>query len=176
MALIERDDRRALVFGFRIEESDLPLRAAFPLILLRGIDELLGREVLYQAPLVQHQPIEIRSAADELGLSRPSADGEEVEPSILPVFDGRARFMPDAPGVYRVQGDGSTREIVVSRAALDESAVYRDASAPAEASAQAEPDTRSPLALPFSLLTLLLIGGLALLLVEGALYHLRWIE
>lgn len=203
MALLEREQRRMLVFGFRIEESDLPLRAAFPLLLMRGIDELLGREAVYQAPHRQYEAVELRTDAGALELKRIDTspndpDAPDARPRILRAAEGRARFIPSVPGVYQakpVADDRAERpiekaqsappdiqEVVISRAAPDESAVYVELESAdvdklgrafeAEDTLEAGPRrTFTP-----SLLTLLLLGGLALLLAESALYHLRWIE
>lgn len=203
MALLEREQRRMLVFGFRIEESDLPLRAAFPLLLMRGIDELLGREAVYQAPHRQYEAVELRTDAGALELKRIDTspndpDAPDARPRILRAAEGRARFIPSVPGVYQakpVADDRAERpiekaqsappdiqEVVISRAAPDESAVYVELenadvdklgrAFEAEDALEAAPRR----AFTPSLLTLLLLGGLALLLAESALYHLRWIE
>lgn len=203
IALLEREQRRMFVFGFRIEESDLPLRAAFPLLLMRGIDELLGREAVYQAPHRQYEAVELRTDAGALELKRidnsPKApNGSDARPRILRAAEGRARFIPSVPGVYharpitdeRAEGPiekvqsapTDVQEVVISRAAPDESAVYVELenadvdklgrAFEAEDALEAAPRR----AFTPSLLTLLLLGGLALLLAESALYHLRWIE
>lgn len=195
LSLVERDERRMLVFGFRIEESDLPLRAAFPLILMRGADALLGRTAEYRPPHRQFEPIELESGGKELSLHRPTvaslpdhrdADASHREgnaPERLLSVGGYARFIPMAQGVYRVEGEGFEAEFVVARSALDESRIAREEtlsgslseSATAHAPSANPPHLRT-LFMRLPLLTLLLSFALVLLVLESLFYHRRWIE
>lgn len=167
-----RDGVPFLVMGFAIQESDLPLRIAFPLLLLRSVDALTRRDAVLRLPHRVGEPVEITlaSSAGEATWTTPSGATRA-----LPLDGDRARLVPLEPGVHLVEAGAERTELVVERVAAAES----DLTPPEElrlagVELEAPPDrVGEPLRRP--MLALLALAAL-LLLLEHLFYHRRWIE
>jgi hypothetical protein len=168
----EREGVPFVVMGFAIEESDLPLRITWPLFLLRTVDALTRRDAVYRPPHREGHPVEIDLAA---------RDGEAEwvpphgAPRVIPVDEGRVRFVPVDPGVHAIQTDDARVELVVQPTAKTESDLaVPDVLRIADAELGPPSDARSePLGRPM----LALLGFAALLLLlEHLFFHRRWIE
>lgn len=88
-----------VALGFDIRESDLPLRIAWPILLLNTINEFVEEDVgyisSYRTGEVWHVPAS--SAADTAMLELPGGAKREV-----PIKDGRAVFHGQMAGFYKL--------------------------------------------------------------------------
>ncbi|HEU4327695.1 MAG TPA: BatA and WFA domain-containing protein [Roseiflexaceae bacterium] len=122
----ERDGRRIVVLAFRLQNSDLPLQVAFPLLMSNLINFLApgsGAEAAQLAP-DQALALNVDASISEVRVTKP--DGAAVS---VPINNGQALFADtDALGVYAVeqfQGDRlvSRQRYAVNLFAPDESRV-----------------------------------------------------
>ncbi|MBX7197285.1 MAG: hypothetical protein K1X94_34865, partial [Sandaracinaceae bacterium] len=179
-----RERTRFVALGLDVRESDLPLRIAWPILVLDAI-AFLAPDDLTLAPSAQ------TGRAFPLALSAPHAtltrrgDGTasaEAAPIDLAPREGRAELTLDHAGVYDLAIEGQASRIVVANlfdrdeprldpVRLDD-AVTIDADAASEAVASRERrDAEAP---RWPLHVLLVIGALALLALEWITFHRRW--
>ncbi|GAB4202378.1 MAG: BatA and WFA domain-containing protein [Roseiflexaceae bacterium] len=126
----ERDGRRIVVLAFRLQNSDLPLQVAFPLLMSNLINFLApgsGAEAAQLAP-DQALALNVDASISEVRVTKP--DGSAVP---VPINNGQALFADtDTLGVYTVeqfQGDRlvSRQRYAVNLFAPDESRVVPQA-------------------------------------------------
>jgi hypothetical protein len=98
-----RNDHRIVALLFDVSRSDLPLRVAWPLLLLNSIDlfvqEDAGYLSSYETGAVWHVPVP--AGATTATLVDPSGDERTV-----PVVDGRAVASGRRAGFYRLRASG----------------------------------------------------------------------
>lgn len=102
----ERDDMRAVALAFDVRASDLPLRAAFPLLVGNAIEWLAASGETHRRSFATGPStrVELTGAAASLA-ARPlvagltSPDGRRV---MVPVADGMLPLVPEQPGFYAV--------------------------------------------------------------------------
>ncbi|MBI4702011.1 MAG: VWA domain-containing protein [Deltaproteobacteria bacterium] len=92
-----RQGTRFVALGFDIRESDLPLRIAWPLLLLNVISDFIEEDIGYVSSLrtgdVWHVPAPGQAQTGRLRLP----DGSE---QVVPIKDGRAVFLGRHAGFY----------------------------------------------------------------------------
>jgi len=149
---------RAVVLGFSLHESDLPLQIAFPIFLSNALSWLNGAAAAYEAgdPLVVPagtHPEAVLTGPDGSSTVLRARDGQFVVPVLEHV------------GIYTLQFDGHTRRIAVNPAP-SESEI-----APIRPPAQSAPMPPSRWAQrPIGLAPVLLGVALMLLLAEWVLW------
>ncbi len=97
----ERDGRRVVVLSFRLQNSNLPLQIAFPLLLSNVISYLAPGSGIDAAQLAPGQPlaVPVDTAVTAVRLTLP--DGQQRD---LTVANGQAIFAEtDALGIYTVE-------------------------------------------------------------------------
>jgi hypothetical protein len=118
----QRAGLKFAVLGFDLRESDLPLRAAWPLLLLDTINWFTEEDAQYLSSFrtgdVWRVPVSV--PATQATLSRPDGQTEQV-----PVHEGRAVYLGQRAGFYALSvpsGDPGAPPITTSFAAnlLDE--------------------------------------------------------
>lgn len=94
--------RRAVMIGFDLAQSDLPLKVEFPILLANSVAWLAGREALTTDRAVRAgQPVTLRAAAESVSVTTPAGDTEEMA-----VRDGLIIFADTLrAGVYEVRGE-----------------------------------------------------------------------
>jgi len=118
-----RGGTKIAAFGFDLTRSDLPLRVAFPILILNTLDWFAGDSeglvTSYRTGETWEVPVPGPPTAQTVRVTRP--DGGQV---VAPVSDGRALVHGVLAGVYRVEGDGgATRQIAANLADPVESQV-----------------------------------------------------
>lgn len=122
IAVAKRDGgRKILVFGFslpapgREDATDLPLRVAFPLLLVNSLDYFAGDDVdlltTYTTGRRERVLLDGSLGAGEAAILGP--DGQETK---TPIVDGQAAFYAPQVGFYRLTA-GSAEPIAVELAA-----------------------------------------------------------
>lgn len=95
---------RFVALGFDIRESDLPLRVAWPLLLLNSINFFLEENANYISSFrtgdVFRIPVVTEAARAELSL--PSEKGAPPRNELVPVFEGRAVYLGQNAGFYEL--------------------------------------------------------------------------
>jgi len=164
---------RGVIVHFRPVDSDLPLRVAYPLLLLNTVGWLTGEEargtsrtLAAGAPLVREG---WGDDGDEVVLRTP--DGSE---RTAPIRDGVARFGAlEQVGVYRITGPAGRQERVAANLVSEtesDLAVFEAQATGAVEGQQVRAPGRLPLTRPaLGLLAFLLLG-------EWALYWRKYAE
>lgn len=183
----------ALVWGFDLAQSDLPLRYAFPLLLVNTLN-------YFYAEVSALRPGR-RAGEDwavELNPTAPTTDGPSSERSpsdepelatmttpsgarkVVPVSEGRALVLGDETGIWTVEAEGLGEEgpldVAANLLAPTESSLARDsldsveAWAPSERVADDAPDAPD---LPAPLWQLGLLLALGILVLEWYTWHRR---
>lgn len=118
-----RGGTKIAAFGFDLTRSDLPLRVAFPILILNTLDWFAGDSeglvTSYRTGDTWEVPVPGPPTARTVQVTRP--DGGQV---VAPVSDGRALVHGVLAGIYRVEGAaGATRQIAANLADPVESQV-----------------------------------------------------
>jgi len=93
---------RFVALGFDVRESDLPLRVAWPLLLLNSInfflEETAGYISSFRTGEVFRIPLVTEAPRAELTL--PGQDGKPGKKELVPMFEGRAVYLGQTAGIY----------------------------------------------------------------------------
>jgi hypothetical protein len=139
---------RRVVFSFGVADSDLPLKAAFPILLSNTVQWLAGNE---------------KDASREIA----AGSVLKMEESLAATRAGTSRVLRKA-GFYEVNEKGSIRWVAVNISAPEESDIR---------SASASGGVKAPmLPMSLSLWQWLALAAFALLLAEWRLHHRRVTE
>ncbi|HET9532855.1 MAG TPA: BatA and WFA domain-containing protein [Blastocatellia bacterium] len=108
--------RRAVLLGFDLAKSDLPLKIEFPLLLANSINWLAGRNHSTVDRAVRAgQPIIIRGASEKVTLIDPTGESHEIEPrDAIITFAGTIKT-----GLYEASGQPSFAASLLSEAETD---------------------------------------------------------
>jgi hypothetical protein len=170
----ERDGVRFVALAFDVQSSDLPLRIAWPVLLLDAIAHLTPHEErdLSFARAGQPFSVGLPAGATEASLQ---IDGEAVE---VPVLDGRASVELSHAGLHPLRTDAGERLLAVSPATGLESDLT--ALGPIDlgstelgARVLSEPELAAPRPARH-LWEWLALFALGVLVIEAVTYHRRW--
>jgi hypothetical protein len=106
-----------VALGFDVRESDLPLRMAWPLFLLNTINDFVEEDTSYISSFRTGTvwSIPVSSAADSATLELPGGEKRTV-----PVKDGRAVFLGQQAGFYKISTGPSAEETSMFAANLSD--------------------------------------------------------
>jgi Ca-activated chloride channel family protein len=166
----ERAGQRFVALTFDPDQSDLPLRVAWPLLVLNVIDWFTAdaHDYLSSSSVGELLDVALPDGIDRARVSFP--DGRETE---LPASAGHIVLTPARSGFYRVAWNGGERWAAVNLS----SATRRDLKPLAQLAVPALPVRRAELGspglarLPWALM---LAFALLLLTAEWATYNRRW--
>lgn len=102
-----RDGRRFVALGFSLDESDLPLRVGFPVLLVNALDWLCGDDDPTAAQGLVGRAVVLELADGDVTVH----DGDAAEPAR--VESGELRVVPRAPGFLRIEGASGKVELAV---------------------------------------------------------------
>jgi len=117
----ERDGRKTAAIGFELRRSDLPLRVAFPVLLINALDWFAGADSGLVASYATGRPwrVPVPAGATELWVHAP--DGTRTR---APVHDARASYVAMRAGFYGLESAGApNRTIAVNLASAEESSI-----------------------------------------------------
>jgi Ca-activated chloride channel homolog len=166
----ERAGQRFVALTFDVRESDLPLRAAWPLLVLNTLDWFTASEEAYESSSVVGRPltVELPEAVQTARLRDP--DGRE---RALPASSGKVVLTPSRAGLYRLTSAGGERLLAVNLAERTRRDLAPQPQLLLGATAAPRPTAASPgLAQPPW--ALLAAAALLLLCAEWLTYHRRW--
>jgi von Willebrand factor type A domain/Aerotolerance regulator N-terminal len=165
--IVARDGaEKAVAIGFDVRKSDLPLRVAFPVLLVNALEWFAGDDASLQASFRTGRTFHVPASGDLL-LRDP--DGQS---SRLAVIDGRAAFTPRKVGFYSMEGGPEARTLAASLADPAESAIQPAREITVAGRPLAAPEGFSP-GLRRELWALLVFAALAIGLVEWWTYNRR---
>lgn len=164
----ERAGHRFVALTFDVRESDLPLRPAFPLLLLDAIESFAPTDAAYRGSVITGAPASIALPPSATRAWIVDADGTRLD---LPTQDGAATVRFERAGFHTIETDATDVLVAANLPAASELDL-----APRTLDLGGHDDTASSLVddaarLPWQWLTL---AALALLLVEWATFHRRW--
>jgi hypothetical protein len=120
-----RAGAKFVALGFDIRESDLPMRIAWPLFLLNTINDFVEEDTSYissfRTGTVWNVPVS--SAADTATIEQVGNDGAPLaagEKRAVPVKDGRAVFLGQHAGFYKVSTGSAAEETSMFAANLSD--------------------------------------------------------
>ncbi len=122
-----RAGAKFVALGFDVRESDLPMRIAWPLFLLNTINDFVEEDVSYissfRTGTVWNVPV--ASSADSATLEPVGPDGAPrvvagAEKRTVPVKDGRAVFLGQRAGFYKISTGPSPDETSMFAANLSD--------------------------------------------------------
>lgn len=115
-----REDTRSIVgISFDIRNSDLPLRVAFPVLLINAIDWFMRDDGTLVESYKTGETWAVPIASEGLAqVTSPTGDVGEV-----PIFERRAVFFGDVPGFYTLRSEGQAQVIAGNMADMAESSI-----------------------------------------------------
>jgi len=182
IAVLREGEHATVVIGFDPRQSDMPMRAAFPMLVDNLLRYFEQREAGFVAsvPLGAHRELSLADLGlPPDGVGRVEVSGPEGLSTTLPVERGRFRLRALRPGFYSVTAvdgppAGSSVELAVNQASLHASdlhdrieALELPEAAQASAAVEAAPLSQGPL------WTLVMLVAAVLVAIEWASYHRR---
>ncbi len=150
-----------------VTNSDLPLRVAWPMLLLNALDSFAEQQVGYVDNYRAGERGQVQLHNTEHAPTWTAPDGSTTA---LPVSEGRAVIDVDAAGIYTLHDGELTRPIAINPAAVERvepKALSRQIDKPERVG------TRTPVGREFPW-RYLLMAALLLLAVEWFTFHRRW--
>jgi hypothetical protein len=166
----ERAGHRFAALTFDVRESDLPLRVAWPLIVLNTLDWFTASEHDYVSASSVGRPIRVELPPGTRKVRLREPGGGERE---LPVSSGEVVLTPSRAGFYRLDVDGTPRYLAVNLAEATRRDLTPQRRLLVGARAAPRPEAPGPgLAQPPW--ALLAAAALLLLCAEWITFHRRW--
>jgi len=134
----DRDGKKTVALGFELKRSDLPLRVAFPVLLINALDWFAGADTGLVASYATGKPwrAPVPAGASELWVRAP--DGTRTR---APVHDGRASYVAARTGFYALEAAGAPeRTVAVNLASAEESNIAPHAQLSVDGRALAAPE------------------------------------
>ncbi len=138
IAARESGGRKVVALGFDVRKSDLPLRVAFPVLLVNALDWFAGADTGVVASYTLGQAWRLPAPAGVAEISVRAPDGKL---GAAPVHDGRATYFGEQAGYYELSSPGTAPRLVAANLANAAESRIKPAS---ELSAFGKPLTRPP--------------------------------
>ncbi|MEM9074839.1 MAG: VWA domain-containing protein [Myxococcota bacterium] len=169
MVVGSREGQRFVAFTFDPRESDLPLRVAWPLLLLNTVDWFVQEDVGFVSSFQTGETWHIPAPASlrEVTVVDPSGDARTV-----PVVEGRAIYAGVHTGFHTLQTPDGEELFAANLGAGEESRIEPAESLSVGAASAGEP-TKGELGVRREIWLYLVLFALGVLLVEWLTYHRR---
>ncbi len=161
---------KAVAIGFDVRKSDLPLRVAFPVLLINALEWFAGGEATLQASYATGKTWRIPLPGDQATVTDP--DGAVAK---APIVDGSARWYGRKVGFYTIVSSAARdkpRALAASLADPAESAIAPARELRVDGAALAQPEGFA-VGVRRELWALLVLAALAVILVEWWTYNRR---
>ncbi len=164
-----RNDRRMVALLFDVRRSDLPLRVAWPLVLLNSIDFFVREDAGYLSSYETGRTWYVPVPAGATTGTLVAPDGEE---RTVPVVEGRAVATGRRAGFYRLR-TGDVEDVFAANLGPSDEALLAPPDELPIAGAPYTPPTVVAPAVRTEIWTLLVLAALGVLTVEWFTYHRR---
>jgi len=156
------------VLGFDVRDSDLPLRIAWPMLILNTLDYLHPRPPDYVAPLQVgiSQSVPVDSSAHEMVVIGPERAAQHV-----PVYERSAWLTPERAGFYRLGSDVDGSQLLAAERGPDQSISIAPAAIPGVAPLGLHPTRESVFGPGWSVLVIL---AWLVVFAEWLCHQRRW--
>lgn len=164
-----RNDRRVVGFLFDVRQSDLPLRVAWPLLLINSIDYFVREDARYLSSYETGETWHVRVPADAEEATLVTPEGDE---RAVPVVDGRAVCTGTTAGFYTLRA-GESEEVFAANLGPSDEAIVEPAEALRVGDVEADEPEIGTASVRTELWTWLVLLALAVVMVEWFTYHRR---
>jgi hypothetical protein len=165
-----RNGHRMVSVNFDLRKSDLPLRVAWPLLLLNAIDWFVAEDTAYVSSYRTGDTWHIPVPATESIATIVAPDGSSRE---VPVVDGRAVYAGDRAGFYTVRA-GDHEDVFAANLGPGDEARIEPVEVLEIEGMRAEAPTSGRAGVRRELWIYLVLFALGVLVVEWFTYHRRW--
>ena len=166
-----RDGHRMVALTFDVRQSDLPLRIAWPLLLINSIDwfvqEDAGYVSSYRTGETWHVPVP--AGAETAEIIDPTGAEREV-----PVVDGRAVYAGTRAGFYTVRSDAEESVFAANLGPSEEARIEPAEALVLDDDTTAGAPTEGKVGVRRELWIYLVLFALLVLVAEWLTYHRRW--
>lgn len=164
-----RADRRMIAFLFDVRRSDLPLRVAWPLLLINGIDHFVQEDARYLSSYETGETWHVRVPGDAEEATLVTPDGEE---RAVPVVEGRAVCTGTTAGFYTLRA-GESEEVFAANLGPSDEAIVEPAETLSVGGQEADEPEVGTASVRTELWTWLVLLALAIVMIEWFTYHRR---
>jgi Ca-activated chloride channel homolog len=166
----KRGVKKFMALGFGLDGTDLPLRVAFPILIVNALDWFAGQDAelltTYRTGRTWAIPVDPNGTMTETTLRGPAGIVK------VPVTEGRARFYGQRAGIYEIDGPDGVLGLAANLADPAESALTAPASLSLGGKALEPPPTFSA-TFSRSLWVYLALAALFIVCVEWVTYNRR---
>lgn len=167
----ERAGQPMVALLFDPRKSDLPLRVAWPLLLLNTIRSFLSNGGEEVSSFRVGEPWRVAVDPDARTATVATPTGERLE---VPVVDGRPSYRATRAGFYRLEAAGSAPETVAVQPDLHDEPLMQPAETFAVGSQSASPPRLRGASWWLDPWKWLVLAALTILAIEWLTYHRRW--
>ncbi len=164
-----RSGRRLIALLFDVRRSDLPLRVAWPLLLINSIDHFVQEDARYLSSYETGETWYVPAPGDVTEATLVTPSGEE---RLVPVVDGRAVCTGLEAGFYTLRA-GETEEVFAANLGPSDEAILEPAEALELAGEPAGEPEIGAASVRTEIWTWLVLLALAVIGVEWFTYHRR---
>lgn len=166
----QRSGKKVIGINFDVRRSDLPLRIAWPLVLLNSIDWFVEEDTQY---LSSYRTGETWRVPVPAGVQRATLIAPDGSRRDVPVREGRAIYAGTNAGFYRLRAARQETLFAANLGAAEETAIQpaarlEIAGRAARAITAGTPGVREHLWIYF------VLGAIVILAIEWFTYHRRW--
>lgn len=165
-----RSGHRIVAVTFDVRQSDLPLRVAWPLLVLNAIDWFVEEDTAYVSSYRTGEPWYVRAPA---GATRAEVVGPDGGRRAVPIVDGRAVLTGTRAGLYRLVTPVGEAVFAANLGAVSESELDPPRTL-AIGGAPAGRVSEGDAALGRELWIYLVLAAALVLALEWLSYHRRW--
>lgn len=165
-----RNDHRMVAINFDLRQSDLPLRVAWPLLLLNAIDWFVAEDSAYVSSYRTGETWHIPVPSGETVATIVAPDETERQ---VPVVDGRAIYAGTRAGFYTITA-GEHEEVFAANLGPGEEARIEPVEVLEVEGTRAEEPTAGRAGVRRELWIYLVFFAIAVLVLEWFTYHRRW--
>ncbi|RLB56061.1 MAG: VWA domain-containing protein [Deltaproteobacteria bacterium] len=165
-----RNGHRMVALTFDLRKSDLPLRVAWPLLLLNSIDYFVAEDAAYVSSYRTGETWHVPVPAGQTSATIVDPDGVERQ---VPVVEGRAVYAGTRAGFYSVQTGEHEERFAANLGPGEEARIEPVAQLDVEGLIAEEPSVGRA-GVRRELWIYLVFFALAILVVEWFTYHRRW--
>jgi len=165
-----RNDHRMVAINFDLRNSDLPLRVAWPLLLMNAVDWFVAEDTAYVSSYRTGDTWHVPVPATETVATIVAPDGTSRD---VPIVDGRAVYAGTRAGFYEVRA-GEHADVFAANLGPGEEARIEPVEVLEVEGMRAEEPSAGRAGVRRELWIYLVLFALGVLVIEWFTYHRRW--